>query len=208
MQLLSSVSENKMKAFWGIWNTSQKFFLLIKSKQLNLCASGLLFLGRNYDKDGDLKDWWTPDSTQRFLELSKCIVDQYGNFTWDLANGLNVRLGRLCFSLLQFIKFCVLWMIFSQILSSNFLLSYFMSFYLCQRIQLAKSSVSPHICSLISSRLQVSLIFCVDISSLSLSLPLLLCPLALHNASFIQRGKWFLDSKEHYLWFAGIYRTK
>ncbi|XP_024910669.1 neprilysin isoform X2 [Cynoglossus semilaevis] len=47
--------------------------------------------GRNYDKDGDLKDWWTPDSAQRLLELSKCIVDQYSNFTWELANGVNLN---------------------------------------------------------------------------------------------------------------------
>lgn len=49
-----------------------------------------LAIGRNYDKDGDLKDWWTPDSTNGFLELSKCIVNQYSNFSWDLANGLHV----------------------------------------------------------------------------------------------------------------------
>ncbi|XP_034024150.1 neprilysin-like isoform X2 [Thalassophryne amazonica] len=47
--------------------------------------------GRNYDKDGDLKEWWTPESTQRFLELSKCIVDQYGNFSWDKAGGLHLN---------------------------------------------------------------------------------------------------------------------
>uniref|UniRef100_A0A8K9X8N8 Neprilysin n=1 Tax=Oncorhynchus mykiss TaxID=8022 RepID=A0A8K9X8N8_ONCMY len=47
--------------------------------------------GRNYDKDGDLKDWWTPSSTQNFVNLSKCIVDQYGSFSWDLANGLNLN---------------------------------------------------------------------------------------------------------------------
>uniref|UniRef100_A0A6Q2Z306 Neprilysin n=1 Tax=Esox lucius TaxID=8010 RepID=A0A6Q2Z306_ESOLU len=47
--------------------------------------------GRNYDKDGDLKDWWTPSSTQKFVELSKCMVDQYGSFSWDLANGLNLN---------------------------------------------------------------------------------------------------------------------
>uniref|UniRef100_M3ZH65 Neprilysin n=1 Tax=Xiphophorus maculatus TaxID=8083 RepID=M3ZH65_XIPMA len=47
--------------------------------------------GRNYDKDGDLKDWWTPESIHRFLELSKCIVDQYSNFSWDLANGLHLN---------------------------------------------------------------------------------------------------------------------
>lgn len=47
--------------------------------------------GRNFDKDGDLKDWWTPSSTQKFQELSKCIVDQYGSFSWDLANGHNLN---------------------------------------------------------------------------------------------------------------------
>uniref|UniRef100_A0AAY4CNT4 Neprilysin n=1 Tax=Denticeps clupeoides TaxID=299321 RepID=A0AAY4CNT4_9TELE len=47
--------------------------------------------GRNYDKDGDLKDWWTPSSTQEFQELSKCIVNQYGSFSWDLANGQNLN---------------------------------------------------------------------------------------------------------------------
>ncbi|XP_034557208.1 neprilysin-like [Notolabrus celidotus] len=47
--------------------------------------------GRNYDKDGDLKNWWTPESTQRFLDLSKCIVNQYSNFSWDLANGLHLN---------------------------------------------------------------------------------------------------------------------
>ncbi|XP_062861037.1 neprilysin-like [Trichomycterus rosablanca] len=47
--------------------------------------------GRNFDKDGDLKDWWTPSSTQNFQELSKCIVDQYSGFSWDLANGQNLN---------------------------------------------------------------------------------------------------------------------
>uniref|UniRef100_A0A4W6BZ76 Neprilysin n=1 Tax=Lates calcarifer TaxID=8187 RepID=A0A4W6BZ76_LATCA len=75
------------------------FFSKGQAKSLNYGGIGMVIgheithgfddNGRNYDKDGDLKDWWTPDSTQRFLELSKCIVDQYGNFSWDLANGLN-----------------------------------------------------------------------------------------------------------------------
>uniref|UniRef100_A0A8C9WAF4 Neprilysin n=1 Tax=Scleropages formosus TaxID=113540 RepID=A0A8C9WAF4_SCLFO len=46
--------------------------------------------GRNFDKDGDLKDWWTPGSSRRFQELAKCMVQQYGNFSWDLANGQNL----------------------------------------------------------------------------------------------------------------------
>uniref|UniRef100_A0A671UWG3 Neprilysin n=1 Tax=Sparus aurata TaxID=8175 RepID=A0A671UWG3_SPAAU len=80
------------------------FFSKGQAKSLNYGGIGMVIgheithgfddNGRNYDKDGDLKDWWTPDSTQRFLELSKCIVNQYGNFSWDLANGLHVSPGR------------------------------------------------------------------------------------------------------------------
>ncbi|CAN9511474.1 unnamed protein product [Ophioblennius macclurei] len=77
------------------------FFSKGQAKSLNYGGIGMVIgheithgfddNGRNYDKDGDLKDWWTPDSTQRFLDLSKCIVDQYGNFSWDLANGLHLN---------------------------------------------------------------------------------------------------------------------
>ncbi|XP_018603852.2 neprilysin-like isoform X2 [Scleropages formosus] len=51
--------------------------------------------GRNFDKDGDLKDWWTPGSSRRFQELAKCMVQQYGNFSWDLANGQNAYLNYM-----------------------------------------------------------------------------------------------------------------
>uniref|UniRef100_A0A8C9ZJP8 Neprilysin n=1 Tax=Sander lucioperca TaxID=283035 RepID=A0A8C9ZJP8_SANLU len=77
------------------------FFSKGQAKSLNYGGIGMVIgheithgfddNGRNYDKDGDLKDWWTPDSTDRFLDLSKCIVNQYGNFSWDLANGLHLN---------------------------------------------------------------------------------------------------------------------
>ncbi|KAF3847621.1 hypothetical protein F7725_020649 [Dissostichus mawsoni] len=77
------------------------FFSKGQAKSLNYGGIGMVIgheithgfddNGRNYDKDGDLKDWWTPDSTQKFLDLSKCIVNQYGNFSWDLANGLHLN---------------------------------------------------------------------------------------------------------------------
>lgn len=77
------------------------FFSKGQAKSLNYGGIGMVIgheithgfddNGRNYDKDGDLKEWWTPDSTHKFLELSKCIVDQYGNFSWDLANGFHLN---------------------------------------------------------------------------------------------------------------------
>lgn len=74
-----AVLENKLMCFSLFFSSNHSVILLVS-----------FFLGRNYDKDGDLKDWWTPDSTQRFLDLSKCIVNQYSNFSWDLASGLHV----------------------------------------------------------------------------------------------------------------------
>ena len=33
--------------------------------------------GRQYDKDGNLKDWWTKDDEQKFTERADCMVKQY-----------------------------------------------------------------------------------------------------------------------------------
>ena len=33
--------------------------------------------GRQYDKDGNLKDWWTKDDEQKFNERAECMVKQY-----------------------------------------------------------------------------------------------------------------------------------
>lgn len=46
--------------------------------------------GRNFNKDGDLVDWWTQQSANNFKEQSQCMVYQYGNFSWDLASGQHV----------------------------------------------------------------------------------------------------------------------
>ncbi|XP_067898834.1 neprilysin-like [Heterodontus francisci] len=43
--------------------------------------------GRNFDKEGNLLDWWTKQSAMNFKDLSQCVVYEYGNFSWDLAGG-------------------------------------------------------------------------------------------------------------------------
>ncbi|XP_054439972.1 membrane metallo-endopeptidase-like 1 [Pteronotus mesoamericanus] len=47
--------------------------------------------GRNFDKDGNMLDWWSNFSSQRFQERSECMVYQYGNYSWDLAEQQNVN---------------------------------------------------------------------------------------------------------------------
>ncbi|XP_027699780.1 membrane metallo-endopeptidase-like 1 [Vombatus ursinus] len=52
--------------------------------------------GRNFDKDGNMLDWWSNFSSQHFKEQTKCMVYQYSNYSWDLAGGQHVSgLGTL-----------------------------------------------------------------------------------------------------------------
>ena len=37
--------------------------------------------GRQFDAQGNLKDWWTPEDATAFDDRAKCIVDQYSSFT-------------------------------------------------------------------------------------------------------------------------------
>ena len=37
--------------------------------------------GRNYDKDGNLKDWWTPQDAERFKDKADILVEQFDNIT-------------------------------------------------------------------------------------------------------------------------------
>ncbi|MBN3307722.1 MMEL1 protein, partial [Amia calva] len=46
--------------------------------------------GRNFDKDGNMFDWWSNYSAMHFKDQSQCMVNQYGNFSWKLAGGQNV----------------------------------------------------------------------------------------------------------------------
>ncbi|MEE6483800.1 hypothetical protein FKM82_013658 [Ascaphus truei] len=46
--------------------------------------------GRNFDKDGNMFDWWSNFSAMHFKDQSRCMVHQYGNYTWELAGGQNV----------------------------------------------------------------------------------------------------------------------
>ncbi|XP_065737316.1 membrane metallo-endopeptidase-like 1 [Phocoena phocoena] len=47
--------------------------------------------GRNFDKNGNMMDWWSNFSAQHFRKQSECMVYQYGNYSWDLADNQNVN---------------------------------------------------------------------------------------------------------------------
>jgi len=52
--------------------------------------------GRQFDLDGNLVDWWHPETKSRYLKKAKCIIGQYGNYSIpDLdnlaVNGVNTQ---------------------------------------------------------------------------------------------------------------------
>lgn len=51
--------------------------------------------GRQYDDEGNLKNWWEEETQNRFLEKANCIIWQYGNYTADSVdknlNGINTQ---------------------------------------------------------------------------------------------------------------------
>ncbi|XP_064611411.1 neprilysin-like isoform X2 [Liolophura sinensis] len=46
--------------------------------------------GRQFDKNGNLKQWWSNEVIERFKDAAQCIVDQYSNFTLEEV-GMNLN---------------------------------------------------------------------------------------------------------------------
>ena len=42
--------------------------------------------GRQYDKNGNLVDWWTPESVEAFKNRAQCVIDQYGGYVMPENN--------------------------------------------------------------------------------------------------------------------------
>lgn len=48
--------------------------------------------GSQYDAEGNLKMWWTPDDRKKFEERADCVVNQFGGY--QIQEGLNIN-GKL-----------------------------------------------------------------------------------------------------------------
>ena len=54
--------------------------------------------GRQFDKEGNLVNWWHPDTSSRYLNKAKCIIQQYSNYSFPQLdnlplNGVNTQVG-------------------------------------------------------------------------------------------------------------------
>ncbi len=45
--------------------------------------------GRWFDKDGNMRDWWTPEDSEKFKRQTRLLVEQYGAFTTE--DGVHVN---------------------------------------------------------------------------------------------------------------------
>lgn len=46
--------------------------------------------GRQFDLDGNLVDWWHPETKSRYLKKAECIIEQYGNYSIPELDNLAV----------------------------------------------------------------------------------------------------------------------
>ena len=40
-----------------------------------------ILIGRQFDKDGNLKNWWGNETIAKFIEKTNCFREKYSNFT-------------------------------------------------------------------------------------------------------------------------------
>ncbi|XP_062607161.1 neprilysin-like [Saccostrea cucullata] len=77
------------------------FFSSSQTKSMNYGGIGVVIgheithgfddRGRQYDKNGNLKQWWTDEVIQTFKKQAQCLVDQYGNFSVPEADGMKMN---------------------------------------------------------------------------------------------------------------------
>ena len=48
--------------------------------------------GRKYDKEGNLRSWWSPEDVTRYEERAKCFVDEYSSFKLEDGTPIDGRL--------------------------------------------------------------------------------------------------------------------
>ncbi|CAL8122372.1 unnamed protein product [Orchesella dallaii] len=52
--------------------------------------------GSHFDHNGEVRDWWNPKTKQLFHEKARCIVNQYGSFSYtDLVRNVTIPLNGI-----------------------------------------------------------------------------------------------------------------
>ena len=43
--------------------------------------------GREFDENGNMREWWTNNTSEEFKKLTQCIATQYSDFTMTVKGG-------------------------------------------------------------------------------------------------------------------------
>ncbi|KAL1452805.1 hypothetical protein WDU94_007000 [Cyamophila willieti] len=94
-ELLRSTPK-KVQANYALWRATAagilqgSFFSNDRPKYMNFGAIGFVIgheithgfddQGRQFDKNGNLVDWWQEDTKKSYIEKAKCIIEQYGSY--------------------------------------------------------------------------------------------------------------------------------
>ena len=50
---------------------------------ISRCCTEILFPGRQYDGNGNVAEWWTPETVDNFGIEAQCYINQYDAFCYD-----------------------------------------------------------------------------------------------------------------------------
>ena len=66
--------------------------------------------GRQFDKNGNLLDWWQEETKQKYLARTRCVISQYANYSLPelgnlVVNGVSTQVRHLAYHHLEHFSF-------------------------------------------------------------------------------------------------------
>lgn len=93
-----SISQRYDILFKSHWRLCENISLMKILSYKKLILSIFCIIGRQYDKEGNMKQWWKNETINAFRTRAQCIVDQYSGYKLEQI-GLNVGIYCMYYKL-------------------------------------------------------------------------------------------------------------
>lgn len=60
-----------------------KLYCVYLDQVINVVFRLYMYLGRQFDKEGNMMQWWNNATIEAFRERTQCIIDQYSKYKID-----------------------------------------------------------------------------------------------------------------------------
>lgn len=87
--MLKIIQKKKIKYINSIQSNCTKTHFILNLSVAVTC--NYYILGRQYDRSGNLRKWWSNGATFNFIEKIECMINQYNSYTVEEA-GQKVKL--------------------------------------------------------------------------------------------------------------------